>query len=722
MKTGIRLKLLAIILLSSALPLALGGASLGFFGYRYYSRAHGQLYQSAATQLAHNISLSASAQIEKIPDWVELSGTAAQIRPAAAGDAGTIERAWPRWTQSTPFLNSILQSELSLDLKKFQQLNPVFTEIFVTDSSGLVVAATNKTSDYMQSDEAWWQKSKAAAPGVVRLEGISYDQSAQVHSLDIALALRDSQSGAFKGVIKAVINASVLFAAVSRDAGGNGSTREIVFADGRVLTRLFNSSYVPLSAQHHDLKLPSGAREGWQIAPLDSAAEQTPAAEQAGSPSQLIGFAPLQLENTGAERIAVEGLSAMTVLVREDASKVFTPIRNQLLMLGLLGGVLLTALSLIGLYIAERKIIMPLRLLGRAARGVAQTARLEENYVPSAATQAAARKAVQRCREINTGDEIETLADDFALMGERVLHYHEQLQSELAAKTGEIQRDLEMAREFQESLLPHEYPQLSAGENASPDQAALLRLQFHHVYQPALTVGGDFFDVFKLSDQQAGIFIADVMGHGARSALITAILRTLLQDLSSKSSDPATLMRLINLHFSEIMQGSRQFVFVSAFCLVIDAQTRIATYANAGHPSPLVANAASGEVQPLLGHVSHSGDESLHSNAALGLSRDTTYHCHSRPVSGGEAFLLFTDGVAEAPNAEGEEFGVARLQRVIEDELAYNKKVSRPLDVADLSHSTMKALRDWMQDVPSPDDICLVVVGTEEAALGVEML
>ena len=731
MKSGIRFKLLAIILLSCLLPLALGIASIEYFGYHYYARTRGQLYQSSATQLAQNISLTTGAQIEKISDWTQLSRLADQVRrPSRLGTssiASHIEKAWPQLSPQQAPLRSILQNDLSRQLREFQKLNPLFTEIFVTDARGAVIAATNKTSDYFQADELWWQKSKAAPPRLVTLQGIAYDESARVHSLDASVNLRDSQNGAFQGVLKAVINASALLASVPRDVSENGATREIVFNDGRVLTRFFDSTFVPLSVRYSDFNLPNAQSQGWAKIDLEAFPEPTatfgPNAQSAISPAtsqtqisgetQLIGFAPLQLENAGPKRMAIEGLSPMTVLVREDASLALAPIRDQLLALGLIGGVLLTALSLIGLSIADRKIIGPLRLLGRAARGVAQTARLEENFGPSALAQTAAREAVQHCREINTGDEIETLADDIALMGERVLRYHEQLQKEIAAKTGEIQRDLQMARDFQESLLPREYPQLCGEGDAPETSAPLLRLQFHHIYQPAQTVGGDFFDVFKLSDHQAGIFIADVMGHGARSALVSAILRTLLQDLSSKTSDPAALMRLINLHFFEIMQDSRQFVFVSAFCLVIDVQSRTATYANAGHPSPLVADSSDGSVVPLLGHTTHSLG-ATHSNGALGLARDTTYQGHSRPVEAGQAFLLFTDGVAEAPNIDGEEFGVARLQEVIGAEMENNKFASRAMDVNSLSQATMTALRDWMQDVPSPDDICLVAVAVGE--------
>ncbi len=110
-------------------------------------------------------------------------------------------------------------------------------------------------------------------------------------------------------------------------------------------------------------------------------------------------------------------------------------------------------------------------------------------------------------------------------MTSRVLRYQRELESEVAAKTSVIREDLEMAREFQHAMLPSQYPEVPPPAVNNP-----LRLKFAHFYQPAATVGGDFFDLIELDENSAGILIADVMGHGARSALITAILRALVRN------------------------------------------------------------------------------------------------------------------------------------------------------------------------------------------------
>ena len=306
------------------MPLALGIASLEYFGYRYYSRTRGQLYQSSATQLAQNISLTAGAQIEKISDWTQLSRLADQVRrPSRLGTASipsNIEKVWSQLSPQQAPLLGILQNDLSRQLREFQKLNPLFTEIFVNNARGAVIAATNKISDYFQANETWWQKSKAAPPRVVTLQGIAYDESARVHSLDAEVNLRDAQNGAFQGVLKAVINASALLTSVPRDASGGGAACEIVFNDGRVLTRFFDSRFVPLSVRYSDFNLPNAKSQGW--AKMDLEAFPEPIAtfsensQNAVSPSispatsekqisgetQLVGFAPLQLKNAGSKR------------------------------------------------------------------------------------------------------------------------------------------------------------------------------------------------------------------------------------------------------------------------------------------------------------------------------------------------------------------------------------------------------------------------------------
>lgn len=266
-----------------------------------------------------------------------------------------------------------------------------------------------------------------------------------------------------------------------------------------------------------------------------------------------------------------------------------------------------------------------------------------------------------------------------------------EVEEKLQAQAAEIQRDLQIAREFQEALMPRDYPQVPA--NPAPGS---LRLGFHHFYRPALSVGGDFFDIVKLGNHRAGVFVADVMGHGARSALVTAILRALWQDLVRQADDPGRFLTLINEHFSAVLARTNEFIFASAFYLVLDTRRAQAAFASAGHPPPLMASRATRRVEPLL----RAGDN----KPALGLADNTRYTSFTRPVAADDVFLLYTDGLIEAPNASAGEFGRERLCETIRRHLA--------LPLNELSGTIVRAVNDFTGPVPLPDDICLVAVET----------
>jgi len=373
---------------------------------------------------------------------------------------------------------------------------------------------------------------------------------------------------------------------------------------------------------------------------------------------------------------------------------VLAPVRRQLWLLSATGGFVVLIFGLAGLYIANGQIITPVQRLRSAAQLVAASAKLADVTVPDAAriqsrASRASTSVLNDVRGIETGDEIQGLAQDFIAMAVRVLRYHEQLEEEIAFKTAEMQRDLQFAREFQEALMPRDYPRVPSENCGDP-----LALNFHHVYMPASSVGGDFFDVLKLGDHRAGVFIADVMGHGARSALVMAILRTLLQDLSAQADNPAKFLELMNRHFYDLVEQSKQVIFVSAFYLIVDTEKAMVTYASAGHPSPLVAERRKGTVHPLI--------QNLHDNPALGLFRESQYTSFTSFTAKGDVFLLYTDGIIEATNVNDEEFGHARLSSTLKDNL--NR------DVTGLTQSVIEAVNHFTGARALADDICLVAV------------
>ena len=115
------------------------------------------------------------------------------------------------------------------------------------------------------------------------------------------------------------------------------------------------------------------------------------------------------------------------------------------------------------------------------------------------------------------------------------------LTEELRAKNESLEQDLEMARELQSSLLPQRFPNFP--HHANDEHSAV---HFYPIFRPSMIVSGDFFDVFDISDEKAGLFICDVMGHGVRAALVAAIVRSVVTELRPLWTRPGELLIALN--------------------------------------------------------------------------------------------------------------------------------------------------------------------------------
>jgi len=207
-----------------------------------------------------------------------------------------------------------------------------------------------------------------------------------------------------------------------------------------------------------------------------------------------------------------------------------------------------------------------------------------------------------------------------------------QSREELRAKNDQMEEDLRMARDIQEAMIPSSYPCFP--RTATPEQSAL---RFHHLYIPTGAVGGDFFNILPLSDTKVGIFICDVMGHGVRSALVTAILRALVEELTRLASDPGQLLTQINRDLRAILQQSGSPLYTTAFYLVADLETKEMHYANAGHPKPIFISRSKGEAAFLRNNDSKS-------HPALGLFPNAVYPTSKCALNPDDLVVLFTDG------------------------------------------------------------------------------
>lgn len=272
-------------------------------------------------------------------------------------------------------------------------------------------------------------------------------------------------------------------------------------------------------------------------------------------------------------------------------------------------------------------------------------------------------------------------------------------QKEINEKNEQLEGDLRVAREIQLAMLPNQYPAVSVNGH---DAANALR--FHHHYHPAGVVSGDFFHIMKISDHSVGIFICDVMGHGVRSAFVTAMLRALVEELRTLGNDPGALLTRVNAELKSILRPMDSAMFATAFYLVADVGEGIIRYSKAGHPNPLVLHRKTGEVKTLTCPKQAQGP-------ALGMFEHTRYSSCEAPLEADHLILLFTDGLYEVFNAEEVEFGLERLAP------ALTKRCGLPLDK--IVDGVLAEVRSHAVNASFEDDVCLVAVeAVRSGALG----
>ncbi len=266
---------------------------------------------------------------------------------------------------------------------------------------------------------------------------------------------------------------------------------------------------------------------------------------------------------------------------------------------------------------------------------------------------------------------------------------------ELHTKNLELEDDLKMAREIQITMLPQQYPCFP--RTASPEESAL---QFTHRYLPTGTVGGDFFTVSALSDEEASVFICDVAGHGVRSALVTAMIRALVEELKPLAHEPGQFFTKLNRDLHAILKHAGTPMLTTGFYLVANYKTGVIRYANAGHPKPLLVRRNKKVVEPMA----NVGGKS---EPALGLFEEAVYHTSELKFAPGDLVMLFTDGLYEVQDDEHELYTQAMLVADVE------KRAK--LAASELFDELIERMQRFSADGKFSDDVCMV--GIEVAAV-----
>jgi len=245
-----------------------------------------------------------------------------------------------------------------------------------------------------------------------------------------------------------------------------------------------------------------------------------------------------------------------------------------------------------------------------------------------------------------------------------------------------------MATELQQALMPNTYPAFPADA-----AAGATRLRFCHRYLPATLMGGDFFHIARLNDDTAAVCICDVMGHGVRAALITAMMRAMIESHSADAPDPGRLLTQLNSEFTAILKQTGTLVFVTVLYCVINVRESIARFARAGHPPPLQVRRSSGEVQTTIAGADSAGP-------AIGIIPNAHFKTTETKLAPGDCLLFYTDGIIEVEAGGGSQFGIEGLRESVRSNL--NQSTESLLD------AVVGDVYKFGDSTVLTDDACLV--------------
>lgn len=236
------------------------------------------------------------------------------------------------------------------------------------------------------------------------------------------------------------------------------------------------------------------------------------------------------------------------------------------------------------------------------------------------------------------------------------------------ARRIELEKELQIAREVQESLMARDMPAIPGFELAA-------------AWRPAKEIAGDFYDVFRLPGGRWGILIGDVADKGAAAALYMAMVHSLILSAALREPSPASVLMDVN---QTILRQAFSLVYVTAFLAVLDPKKSRLRYANAGHNPPLLRR-ATGEIETLM-----------RTGSVLGMIDDQRISEATITLEPGDALVLYTDGVTEAqqPDPDDQDYGMPRLVAALAAAPRPAGELLAYLE-ADLNHfSTGAALQD----------------------------
>ena len=249
----------------------------------------------------------------------------------------------------------------------------------------------------------------------------------------------------------------------------------------------------------------------------------------------------------------------------------------------------------------------------------------------------------------------------------------------LAVEKGRLERELQVARDVQVSLLPRVTPQFPGWE-------------FVARWLPARQVAGDYYDFIPGKEGQLGIVIADVSDKGMPAALFMTLTRSIIRASTDPAIPPMEAMSRAN---RLICEDSTSGMFVTLFYALLDPASNRMTYVNAGHNPPLFFQTGKRPGQGALSHLERTG-------MAMGVDADTPYEQRTLSFNPGDFVVFYTDGITDALNPQGQDFGMQNLEGTVLSE--------REKPAEQMAQALENELETFIGEAPLFDDSTFVIV------------
>ncbi len=515
---------------------------------------------------------------------------------------------------------------------------------------------------YNAPDRYWYRQ--AAEKGELIFTDVETDKRTGELCVTCALPVYGAD-GALLGVAGADLYLTEMKDTVVRNSGEDGflvvvnqDGHVIISPEGQDYFRVLNSDRAADLRGSDNLKLAELVTDALQGKTDVRIVELTDGTYyMLGAPMKTVGWTMIAAFSASAAEVPAQTLQKDFEKVQQEAAEEYRnkSARGQKLALAMLAGLLVVLLT--GAFLAGRRIAKPLNGITR------QISELGEDNLE-----------FKMRDEYRTGDEVEVLANSFAGLSHKTIQYIDQVKTVTAEKE-RIGTELQLAQQIQSGMLPSVFPPY-------PERS---EFDLYATMIPAREVGGDFYDFFLVDEDHLALVMADVSGKSVPGALFMMVSKAILKNNAMQGKSPAEILNVAN---ETICSNNKMEMFVTVWIGIMEISTGRIVAANAGHEYPAICR--------------KGGSFELYKDRhgfVVGGMEGVRYKEYELNLKPGDRLFLYTDGVPEATDANGELFGTERMTD------ALNRGGSRP---EDLLKEVRRNVDDFVGDSEQFDDLTML--------------